>query len=217
MSRKEHKEIPDLNIFMMCKKLDESALCELSDDFYVRTCRKDEFDIWASFPFDTEEDIKQYRNFMVDYFNTTYANKGDLFYHKCLFVCDKNDKPIATCFVWKSYDEFNAIHWFKTLKGYEGLGIGRALLSIVMKSLKPEDYPIYLHTQPASYRAIKLYSDFGFGILTDPSYGDRTNDIEECLPILEEQIPKEYFKKLKFTKAPQHFKKSVNSSNTRQF
>jgi len=215
--KKEINEIPDLNIFMMCSKLSESALSELSEDFHVRTCRKDEFDIWASFPFDTEEEAKEYYGFMVEYFNNTYADKEDLFYQKCLFICDKNEKPIATCFVWKAYNKINTIHWFKTLKGYEGLGIGRALLSIVMKGLELKDYPIYLHTQPASFRAIGLYSDFGFEILTDPFYGNRTNDIEECLPILEEYMTKKSFKKLQFTKAPEHFKKSVNSSNTQQF
>lgn len=217
MNKKEYLEIPDLNIFMMCKKLNEKTLSELPSNFHVRTCRKDEFDIWASFPFDKKEDALLYYDFMVDYFNTVYANKENLFYQKCLFVCDENDKPVATCFIWKAYDEINTVHWFKTLKGYEGLGIGRALLSIIMKELKEEDYPVYLHTQPSSYRAIGLYSDFGFEILTDPSYGLRTNDINECLPILEEYMPKKYYKKLQFTKAPEHFKKVVNSNSTNQF
>ena len=215
--KKKINEIPDLNIFMMCNKLNESALSELSEDFYVRTCRKDEFDMWASFPFDNEEDAEKYYGFMVDFFNNTYASKGDLFYQKCLFICDKNDKPIATCFVWKAYDEFNTIQWFKTLKGYEGFGIGRALLSIVMKDLQEEDYPIYLHTQPSSFRAIGLYSDFGFEILTDSEYGLRTNDIDQCLPILEEHMTEKSFKKLQFTKASEHFKKVVASAKTNQF
>lgn len=217
MSKKEYTEIPDLNIFMMCKNLNKNALCKLNDEFHIRTCRKDEFDVWASFPFDTNEEAIMYYDFMVDYFNTTYASKEDLFYQKCLFVCDKNDKPVATCFAWKAYDEISTIHWFKTLKGYEGMGIGRALLSEVMNELKEEDYPIYLHTQPSSYRAIGLYSDFGFEILTDESYGLRHNDINECLPILEEYMPEKYYKKLQFSKAPKHFKKVIDASVNNQF
>ena len=56
------------------------------------------------------------------------------------------------------------------LNEYEGKGIGRALLSYVMQSLPQNEYPVFLHTHPASFRAIKLYSDMGFKLLTDPCY-----------------------------------------------
>ena len=210
------KEIPDLNIFMVCKKLNTNALTKLSGDFYIRKCKKEEFDIWAAFPFDSKKEAKEYYNFMVDYFDKTYASKEDVFYQKCLFVCDRNDKPIATCFIWKAYNKINAIHWFKTLKNYEGLGIGRALLSFIMKDLKDEEYPIYLHTQPASFRAIGLYSDFGFEILTDPMYGSRTNDYQKCLPILENFMTEKRYKGLTFTKAPKYFIEVVASSNNEE-
>lgn len=213
----EIKDIPDLNIFMMCEELNEDALSDLNENFHIRNIRRDELDIWKSFPFDNEEEALEYYGFMTDFYNDTYGDNEDLFYQKCLFVCDSNDKPVATCFIWKAYNEFNTIQWFKTLKGYEGLGIGRALLSVVMKNLNKDDYPIYLHTQPASFRAIKLYSDFGFAILTDPSYGSRTNDYEECLPILEEFMKPDDYKRLNFKKAPDHFKRVVGSATTNQF
>jgi hypothetical protein len=80
-----------------------------------------------------------------------------------------------------------------------------------------KDYPIYLHTQPSSYRAIKLYADFGFTLITDPMIGNRKNDIEECLPILKENMPKEYYKKLSTTKAPKEFLQIVNNSLINEF
>jgi len=210
-------QIPDLNIFMMCEKLNRKAISKLSKDFYVRNIRKEELDIWKAFPFDTVNDAIKYDAFMSEYFDTVYASKADLFYQKCLFVCDKFDRPIATCFIWKAYNQFNTIHWFKTIKEYEGAGIGRALLSIVMQEVKEEEYPIFLHTQPSSYKAIKLYSDFGFVIVTDPYYGERKNDIEECLPILKKFMPRQEYKKLQFKKAPNHFRQVVDLATTNQF
>ena len=114
--------IPDLNIFMMCEKLNENALKEIPSGFHVRTCQKNELKIWKEFPFDSEEDKKLYLNFMTKYFNTVYMPYGDLFYNSCLFICDENDKPIATCFATKAYNKFYTIHWLKVLKGYEGKG-----------------------------------------------------------------------------------------------
>jgi len=80
-----------------------------------------------------------------------------------------------------------------------------------MKDLKAEDYPVYLHTHPSSFRAIKLYSDFGFCLISNPVVGNRNNDLEECLPILEKFMPKVDYDNLKIRKAPQSFLDIVSS------
>ncbi|MCH8257345.1 MAG: GNAT family N-acetyltransferase [Proteobacteria bacterium] len=217
MNAQPEEEIPDLNLFMMCKQLNSNALSELSDVVHIRNCRKNELDIWKDMPFDDPKEAKENREFMTDYFATVYTNKGDLFFEKCLFVCDTNDNPIATAFIWKAYDEFNTVHWFKVLRKHEGKGIGRALLSTVMKKLEKEDYPVYLHTQPASYRALKLYSDFGFNLLSDAIIGRRSNDLEECLPILEKYMTNKDFKRLQTSAAPGHFLKNLEAVKDDQF
>jgi hypothetical protein len=96
-------------------------------------------------------------------------------------------------------------------------GIGRALLSIVMQKLEQHDYPVYLHTQPSSFRAIKLSSDFGFSLLSDDKIGSRKNDLDECMPILEEFMPPEFFQQLRITAAPKEFIDAVDKYNTNQF
>lgn len=212
------QDIPDLNIFMMCERLNENALSKLPDGFHIRTCRPDELKIWKEFPFDNDEDKTNYYEYMSNYFNNVYGKDIDEFYNRCLFVCDdKTDKPVSTCFVWKAYNKINTIHWFKTLKEYEGKGLGRALLSYIMISLKEDDYPIFLHTQPSSFRAIGLYSDFGFKIVTNNTIGFRENNYKECLPILKQFMKKESFDKLQFEEAPSVFDESAKISKTSQF
>jgi len=213
----KEEEIPDKNIFMMCEALNRNALTELSANYSVRNCSPDELGIWKAMPFDDADLAKSYEGFMSDYFATTYGGKEELFFAETLFVCDRHDKPVATCLGWKAYNEFNTIQWFKVLKEYEGQGIGRALLSIIMQKLKMRDYPVYLHTQPSSFRAIKLYSDFGFSLLSGDNFGIRKNDLDECLPILEEFMPKEYFQKLRISPAPKEFEDTVNKYDTNQF
>lgn len=210
-------DIPDKNLFMMCRELNRSALSSLSEEYRVRNCRRDELDIWKAFPFDDEATAQEYKGYMTEYFENVYKNNENLFYQRCLFVCDKNDTPIGTCFAWPAYGEITTIHWYKVKKCYEGLGIGRALLSNVMSNIEDKDYPVFLHTQPESYRAIKLYSDFGFALLTDPIIGHRRNDLEECLPILQKVMPKGDFEKLQFAKAPDYFLDAVKSSKISEF
>jgi Acetyltransferase (GNAT) family len=132
-------------------------------------------------------------------------------------VCNKEDKPIATCSHWKAYGKFNSIHWLKTLKEYEGQGLGRAVLSEIMKKFRPNDYPIYLHTQPGSFRAIKLYADFGFKLLSGGQVGHRVNELEKCLPILKAFIPEKDFHELEIVDIPDHFIKLVENETTIQF
>ena len=213
----KEEEIPDKNIFMMCEALNLNALSELPAGFAVRNCRREELGIWKAMPFDNLEQAKEYDAYMTGFFETTYGDKEDEFFAKTLFVCDAQDKPVATCLLWKAYDEFNTIHWFKVSKEYEGRGIGRALLSIIMRNLERSDYPVYLHTQPGSFRAIKLYSDFGFSLLSGEKFGVRKNDLDESLPILEEFMPKKYFQNLKIVKAPREFKKALAKYETIQF
>lgn len=212
------KDIPDLNIFMMCEKLNTNALKKIPNGFHIRTCKPEELKIWMGFPFDSIEDKKSNYEYMNNYFKDVYENNIEAFYNRCLFVCeDEKNKPVATCFIWKAYDKINTIHWFKTIKEYEGNGLGRALLSYIMESLNEEDYPIFLHTQPASFRAIGLYSSFGFKIVTNKTIGYRENNYEQCLPILKHFMSEESFEKLEFVEAPIILDNAAKSSKISQF
>ena len=211
------EDILDKNVFMMCEKININAFSNLSNGFSIRTCRVDELSIWKEMPFDNEEDANEYRNFMDEYFQTTYGGKEKTFFEKTLFVVDKFDNPIATGLIWKSYNEFNTIQWLKVKKEFEGKGIGRALLSILLKKLNKEDYPIYLHTQPGSFRAIKLYSDFGFCLITNKFVGKRKNELNESVSMLKDFMSSEDFKNLKSCKAPRYFINRLKEFNTIEF
>lgn len=213
----KEENIPDLNIFMMCDELNKEALSDIPNGFHIRYCRKDELDIWKEFPFDNDSDKNEYKEYMTNYFNDVYAPNEELFYKSCLFLCDTNDKPIATCFAWKSYDSVYTIHWLKVLKGYEGMGLGRAILSEVMRNIPNEEYPVYLHTQPGSFRAIKLYSDFGFNILVDDYIGNRKNDYDESLFYLKYFMGIDKFSKLNYVKSDGNLSNIASKSQINQF
>jgi GNAT superfamily N-acetyltransferase len=211
------EDIPDLNLFMVCDELNLKAISKIPDGFCIRSLGHHEYDLWKSFPFDTKKECEEYSHFMDEYFETTFAKNSDKFFDDTLVVCDKDDRAIATCLLWKSYNNFYTIQWFKVLKEYEGLGIGRALLSVIMCSAKNIQYPIYLHTQPSSYKAIKLYSDFGFKLVTNQIIGTRNNDIEESVIILNTLMNEKDFMNLKFTTANLNFIEFMKSQKNIEF
>ncbi len=202
----------DSNLFMMCRRLDQKALADLPEGYSVRNCRKEEFSVWCEFPFDSQEDQIAYRSYMEQYFQNVYAPKGERFWECCLFVCDERDVPVGTGFLWEAYENVTTLHWLKVKKEYEGRGIGRGLLSYLLRDLSKDRFPVFLHTQPGSFRAIKLYSDFGFCLLTDAWIGDRRNELDIALPFLKEKMTVDAYAKLQFATAPESFLSAVRSS-----
>jgi len=188
---------------MLCEQVNKAAFGIMPDGFATRLIRMDELAFWKRMHFD--DDYASHARFMDTFFDGVYAPEIGMFFRSCLMVADKNDVPVGSCFVWKAYGTVNTIHWFKVLRGYEGLGIGRALFTEVMGGIPPDGYPVLLHTQPSSNRAIKLYTDFGFTVLTDAKVGFRKNDIEECLPLLKDTMPERDFGNLQFSSAPSGF------------
>ena len=210
-------EIPDLNLFMMCNTLCPSACSPLPSGYSFRLCKRKELEKWKALHIDDPEQYDVYDAILSNYIERVYAPKGNEFYQKCVFVCDAKGRPVGTCFIWKAYNLFYAVHWLKVMPQYEGKGLGRAILSFVLESLPAKDYPVFLHTHPSSYRAIKLYSDFGFKFLTDEVTGYRKNDLVESMFILKERLPTRDYQNLKITSAPQFFLDAALSSAMEEF
>jgi ribosomal protein S18 acetylase RimI-like enzyme len=211
------RPIPEKDLFMMCPALEPGALRPMPEGFAVRNCRKDELDAWIELQADDPSQTPMLRGYLMDYFQGVYAREGDRFFENCVFAVDRRDVPVGTVFIWKAYASINTVHWFKVRPALQGLGIGRALLGHVLGALPADGYPVFLHTHPSSYRAIKLYSDFGFRFLTDERVGSRPNNLKECLPILEEYMPPAAFSGLKTIAAPRFFLDAADSSPIPQF
>lgn len=209
--------IAEGNLFMMCETLNEAALADIPAGFHIRTCRKDELDIWKAIHFDTEAAAREFKPFMDEYFEKVYAPEADKFWDNCMFICNDADEPVGTCFAWTAYGKVTTIHWYKIRREYEGRGLGRALLSHVMRSLNADEYPVFLHTHPACCRAMKLYADFGFSLITDPEVGYRRNDLEISLPYLEQMLLPDVYQALTFAAAPKTFLEAAKSTEYEQF
>lgn len=206
-----------MNLFMVCRKLNNGALRCLPEGYYTRLIHKHELEFWMDFQFDDPQTASEYRGFMTDFFEKVYSAQKELFYSQCRFVCDSDDFPAGTAFMWKAYGKITTVHWFKVRNSEQGKGIGRALLSILMQELSGKDYPVYLHTHPESFRAVKLYSDFGFQLIRNPVIGDRSNDLVEGLKYLREHMLPEAYEKLEFTEAPADFLNIVAAGSFDEF
>lgn len=213
----EQQNISDYNLFMMCRAPREEAFAPLPAGFHFDLCRREELETWMRFPFDTQEEARQYAPFMARYFQNVYAAKEAEFFARCLFVREASGAPVGTAFLWRAYGRVNTLHWLKVRREYEGRGIGRALLTRLLMPLALEEYPVYLHTQPSSYRAIKLYTDFGFALLTDARIGPRENHLAQSLPFLRQAMPPAAYANLAFAQAPEALLAAAASRDVDEF
>ena len=181
------------NLFMQCDAPDPNAFRPLPQGFAARLCRRDELIIWKNMWAQGK-----YMDFVNYYYDAVYAPREDEFFSRCIFAVDENDMPVATAGVWLAYGKINTVLWFYVLPEYEGCGIGRGLFSEIMKKA---EFPVYVHTHPLASRAIKLYSDFGFRLITDPVIGYRENNLQDSLPYLKKVLPQKDFEKLRKTNA----------------
>lgn len=193
---------PDKHIFMLCRELNRAAFAGLPEGYCFRSCRREELELWLDMPFDTAAEAAQYRGFMRSFFDRVYGARAELFFERCTFACDAEDRPVATAFTWPTRAGVTTFHWLKVIRSLEGRGLGRAMISHVMQQLEAPAYPVLLHTHPESFRAIKLYADVGFQLLSDPVIGSRNNDLHDCLPTLRSVMPSSAFEKLVITQAP---------------
>lgn len=180
------RKIPFKNIIMRC---DDYTITDVyNDNFHIRNYQNGDENYWSNIEcvigdFDSDDEAK-------DYFLQHY-NLNEL-YDRCFFAEDNAGNVVGTCIAWydKKQDSFvSSLHWLAVLPEYQNCGIGRALVLSVMNYYKTNNLlPVYLHTQPWSYKAVKLYQSIGFEIQKDDTFAGYENEYSEAIKILKNYI-----------------------------
>ena len=107
-------------------------------------------------------------------FRKEFENHQQELYNRCIFVDTEEGKSIGTATAW--FGDFlpektaGRLHWVAVRENYQGRGIGKPLVSRALQLLSTFHQRAYLTTQTTSYKAVKIYLDFGFRpYITDES------------------------------------------------
>ncbi len=193
------------SIIMRCDQIEKSAFLELSSEVEIEFYQNGMEDVWAQVQKVAGEFKKESDEQVKVYFMEKYGRNASELEKRCIFLRDIHTREyIGTCMAWfgaKGDEVVPVLHWLAVADDYSGRGYARMLITRVVTLF--ENYApgqsIYLHTQPCSYRAIKLYNDFGFCMSRNDVYGTAVNEYEEAMTILGKCMSEETYEKLVLT------------------
>lgn len=197
------KNIPYKSIIMRCDCVNESAYAEVVECFSVVKYHSEMKPVWielqkAAGQFDGYSDVD-----IGEYFEKTFLFEDSGIYESCIFLKDNiEEKYVGTCCAWFSNKDkrfIPVLHWLAVVPSHRNRGCARMLITEILKVFKQKynNQAIYLHTQPSSFQAIKLYNDFGFNVAKKDSYGNAANEYEDAMEILEKIMNSDAYKRLK--------------------
>lgn len=191
------------SIIMRCDRIRESAFLNIPKPFIIENYHPGMEAIWVEIQKAAGEFEGYADNDILEYFSKTFLQENCELSERCLFLKDATTGTyIGVCCAWfsqKENREVPVLHWLAVIPPYRNRGCARMLITEMMKIFqkKYEDQSIYLHTQPSSYPAIKLYHDFGFHITKEDYYGSAVNEYDEAMIVLEKVMKKDVFENLK--------------------
>ena len=193
------------SIIMRCDCVKKGAFLETASEVEMVFYKAGMEEVWAQVQKAAGEFADESYEQVISYFMRRYGDNPVELERRCIFLKEKKTGTfIGTCMAWfalKDKKIVPVLHWLAVADDFSGKGYARMLITQVIKLFEEyaPDAPIYLHTQPCSYRAIKLYNDFGFNIAKSDTYGTAVNEYEEAMLILQKCMEEEAFMKLQRT------------------
>ena len=187
------RTIPFYNTILKCSNY-ENIKVELPEGFSIETYRPGYEKDWARLEcaigdFDSTMEAEQY-------FIESYLQDSEKL-SRILFALDSNNAVVGSCIAWqdkRGSDTVSSLHWLVVDKQYQRIGLGRALsVSVMNIYARQSAFPVYIHTQPWSWKAILLYHSLGFKLQKTDTFSHYENEYKKALGELGKILTEEQF------------------------
>ena len=187
------RTIPFYNTIMKCSDY-RRRKADLPEGFSIVSFRHGYEKEWAELEcaigdFDTAAEAEKY-------FAETYLRNPELS-GNILFAVNRNHEVAGSCIAWQDMrcgTPVSSLHWLAVHERYRGTGLGRALAAAVMNIYAERGaFPVYVHTQPWSWKAILLYHSLGFKLQKTDTFSHYTNEYEQAMAALRKVITEEQY------------------------
>ena len=190
------RTIPFYNTIMKCSEYRYRHV-ELPDGFSIVSYRDGYEKEWAKLEysigdFDSVAEAEKY-------FAETYLQNAEL-YPNILFALNREHAVVGSCIAWqdpRGMDSVSSLHWLVVHELFQGIGLGKALASAVMNIYAEHGaFPVYVHTQPWSWKAILLYLSLGFKLQKTDTFSHYENEYGKAMAELRKIVGEDRYKLL---------------------
>lgn len=191
------RSIPFYNTILRCDQYQHREV-DLPSGFSIVSYKKGYEKEWAKLEcsvgdFDSLNEAESY-------FVATYLQNQELF-DNILFLLNEEQAVIGSCIAWQDNRQgsmVSSLHWLIVDGKYHGMGLGKALCCATMNIYEEQDsLPVYIHTQPWSWKAIFLYISLGFKLQKSDAFSHYVNEYDKAMAILKKIVTEKQFLLLK--------------------
>ena len=182
------KSVPYAGIYMIRKAGTPIPALPLPEGYRFALYRDGDETDWARIENSVLEFDSEFAALL--YFKKNFIPQADELYRRCLFIENAEGVKIATATAWRNTAAGRSspwLHWVGADPGYQGLGLGKALVSKTLELMMQLDGDVdfYLHTQTWSYKAIGIYRSCGFQPTNEKAlYTERKDNYRRAMRIL---------------------------------
>lgn len=181
------KSVPYIDFLMRRKKGSTIPIYDLPDGYKFVLYKPSDEKSWA----EIETSVLEFENESdaLDYFNKEFKPYVAAVEKRCVFIENDTGEKIATSTAWWCCPNkcLPRLHWVAVKPQYQGLGLGKAIVSKVTRLMLEldGDKDFFLHTQTWSHRAVKIYEKFGYVITSEKKIcNDKNENYEKAIEIL---------------------------------
>jgi ribosomal protein S18 acetylase RimI-like enzyme len=176
------KSIPYHSVIMAADRWTPPAPRPLPPGYTLRAYQDADALNWARIETSVGEFPTQEK--ALEYWDNQYRPRLAMVRERCLFACDPQGLPVATCTAW-AQDDLYMIHWVATCPAEQGQGLAQALVSRAMELFdRAGTFPVILHTQTWSHQAMRLYHRLGFFLLRESPAQWGENEFDAAMETL---------------------------------
>lgn len=132
-----------------------------------------------------------------NYFVTTYLQDQELL-GNILFLINESNMIVGSCIAWQDKRKdslISSLHWLIVDEKNRGMGLGKALCCAIMNIFEKQGrLPVYIHTQPWSWKAIFLYLSLGFKLQINDTFSQYENEYYKAMGELKKILSEKQFK-----------------------
>ncbi|MBE5810954.1 MAG: bifunctional phosphoribosyl-AMP cyclohydrolase/phosphoribosyl-ATP diphosphatase HisIE [Clostridiales bacterium] len=196
------RTIPFYNIIMRCDRILPMEV-KLPEGYAIRTYQPGDENAWAALMYAVGEQTS-----LVDAkaeFIQRYLADETLT-DRIFFAVDAEGAVAGTAIAWEQDPRgigTRALHWVAVHPAHQRKGLGKALCQTALRLFRREDnaLPVYLHTQPWSWKAILLYISLGFQLQPQDTFYGYENQYVQAMKTLKAIVTPEQYAKMEANSA----------------